>query len=125
MHYNLELFFFQVNILYTCKRKYLHLITYGELTKPATEATWIIAPPPLFAICKIATLVPLITAVVFTSIIFSSKSSSISEKVELALCTIPALSTANFVHVNFFYVIYLFYIFLYIHQHHQIHSRLI
>jgi hypothetical protein len=85
--------------------------------KPAQEAMRTIDPPPLFAICKRATLVPLMTAVVLVSMIFSSSSSvkqnqviffslfhyhplickklpSIGLNMESPLVPIPALSNA-------------------------------
>lgn len=87
-------------------------MTYGEAKNPAHEDKCTIEPPPLLAKCKSATLVPLITAVEFTSMIFSSALSifhlkckityilffwalpSNGVKYEFAPVVIPALSKA-------------------------------
>lgn len=49
--------------------------TYGTTAKLETEAVLIMTPPPRFAICSVATLVPLMTAVVLMSMIRPSMSS--------------------------------------------------
>lgn len=92
MHYNLQDHCLrQVNTPSFC---ILSVVTYGEEKKPATDARWTIAPPPLFAICRRATFVPLITAVVLILIILSSNASSKGVNIEFAPAPIPALSNA-------------------------------